>query len=72
MSDPVMNLPVPYIENDGSVNEISLVRYEHREWFSIRSGTSDASIIVANATHARALAHALTVAANLLDANPEK
>jgi hypothetical protein len=70
MSDPVMNLPVPYIESDGSVNEISIVRYEFREWISIRN--AGASIVVANATHARALAHALTVAANLLDANPEK
>lgn len=71
MTEPVMNLPVPAIEPDGSVNMLSVVRHEFREWISIRSEVSGTSILVANATHARALAHALTVAANLLDGNPE-
>lgn len=67
MSDrEAMNLPIPYIHCDGSVSNLNLVRYESREWFGLQ-GDNGQSILVQDATHARALARALTIAADLLD-----
>lgn len=73
MSDrEVFNLPVPHIHCDGSVSQLNIVRYANREWLGINTSDRCHGILVQDATHARALARALTVAADLLDANPEE
>ena len=72
MSDAeVLSLPVPYIHCDGSVSTLTVKRYACREWFSIDS-IHGGGILVHDAVHARALARALTIAADLLDAGPEE
>lgn len=67
----VLDLPAPHIHPDGTVSTLRVVRYANRDWFGLRDDTGY-SVIVHDANHARALARALTIAADLLDANPEE
>lgn len=60
-----LDLPIPHIETDGSVNELHIAHYEDREWLSICNSAS--SIVIASPDHARALARALVIAANFID-----
>lgn len=66
-----IKLPVPHIWGDGSVTEMWVARLEYSNTFTL-SDERGALIVIGDPTHARALARALTVAANHLDSNPEK
>ena len=67
----VLDLPVPHIHPDGGVSMIRVTRYACRDWFGLTE-VGGGQLIVQDSTHARALARALTIAADLLDKGPEE
>ncbi len=66
----VLDLPIPHIWDDGSVSELRLTRRAYTDCFALHSDRNDAIIIIGSSEHARALARALTIAADRLDRNP--
>lgn len=68
---PALELPIPHIWDDGLVTTLTLKRMEFESNFSLSDGVGDI-IIIGDADHARALARALTIAANHLDNNPDR
>ncbi len=59
------NLPVHHVYPDGSVQEVSVGKHEGRDWLVVR--TDSASIVIADADHARRLAQVLLISASLMD-----
>ncbi len=56
-------LPVPHIYEDGSVSEVFVKHYEGKDFISVRN--DNVSILIGSVAQARALARALTIAADL-------
>lgn len=64
MADTQFSLPVPHIYSDGSVSTVTVHKYDEHDWVTIRDDVQ--SIIVASPEQARAMARALTIAADLM------
>jgi len=67
MSDQEYILPAPHVYEDGSVRETAVHYTEGATRITIRDG--DYFIIIDDPAHARAVAHALSVAADLMEAH---
>lgn len=59
------NLPAHHVYQDGSVQEVFVGKYEGSDWLVVK--TDSASIVIADADHARRLAQLLLIAASLIN-----